>query len=265
MKKVLKWVGIVFLVLFVIGLIAGKKEGGNKDSDTSSSKNTDGAKYVLNEKETKVFNAILQDDVSGFLTGGESMLADGLIIANSVEVAKAYEDNQVGADQKYYKKEILVSGKIAAINSGLGNEPYITLNGTNPFLAPQVHFDNPNIDKIANLSKGQRVAFVCTGNGAVVGAPMFKDCQLAEEFVANKVEKIKPEVQEFLNGEKPKFDMVGKLTFVSIAIARFLPENSECYSGGKNCVTEIQKTFKKTSKEDMNKVHTELQQLGLKI
>ncbi|WP_047552142.1 OB-fold protein [Methylotenera sp. G11] len=270
MTKMLKWLGIIFLVLIVIGMIAGKKEGVKEEGNTSSSNelvnnNTEAAKYVLNEKEKKVFNAMLQDDVDSFLDGGDSMLSDGLIVTTSLEVAKAYEDNQVGADQKYYKKDILISGKIEGINSGLGNEPYITLNGTNPFLAPQIHFDNPNIDKIASLSKGQKMTFVCMGNGAVVSAPMFKDCQLAEEFVINKIEKIKPQVQEFLRGEKPRTELVGKLTFISIAVARLLPDNSKCYSGGKNCAKEIQELFDKTPKEDMKKIHTEMQQLGLKV
>lgn len=273
MTKILKWIVLVFLALIVVGMIAGRKEGVKEEANTSNNNevvnnNSETAKYVLNEKEVKIFNAMLQDDIDAFLEGGDSMLSTSLITTTSLDVAKAYEDNQVAADQKYYKKEILVSGIIEGINSGLGNEPYITLDGTNPFLAPQIHFDNPNIDKIASLSKGQKIAFVCKGGGAVVSAPMFKDCLLAEDFVVSEVEKIKPQMKDFLNGESPKTELISNLTVISILVARVLPDNSECYSGGKSCSKEIAQSFDELGKDEVskevNKVKTELQQLGLK-
>lgn len=37
--------------------------------------------------------------------------------------------NEVAADQGHYGKQLLVTGVVASINSGLGNRPYITLRG----------------------------------------------------------------------------------------------------------------------------------------
>ncbi|MBM5572596.1 MULTISPECIES: OB-fold protein [Deefgea] len=269
MTKILKGLGIFFLILIVFGMIFGKKDGSTQASNESANGNSKSAKYVLNEKEQKLLNAFLQEDVDIFLKGGDSLLSRGLIVTTSFEAAKAYDENQVGADQKYYKKEVLVSGKITGINSGIGNEPYITLNGTNQFLSPQIHFDNPNIDKLANLTKGKKIRFVCIGNGAIVGTPIFKDCQLAEDYIATKVEEIKPQLQNFLNGEKPNNDLASKLILLSITASRLLPDNSECYSGGKNCMKDIDKVTNKNKKEwlkeELKKTNAEMQQLGLKV
>ena len=44
------------------------------------------------------------------------------------EVASIYEQNQVAGDQRYYGKKLRVTGVVASIGSGLGNEPYITFS-----------------------------------------------------------------------------------------------------------------------------------------
>lgn len=261
MKKLLSWSAIIIFTVILIVIIFGKK-----DNDQTSSKN-ETAKYVMDEKEKAVYDALLNDDLASFSRGDESMLADslGIIASTSTEVAKAYDENQVAADQKFYKKEILISGKIQAINSGLGNEPYVVMSGSNQFLQPQIHFDKPDLQKISNLSKGQLAAFVCKGNGAIAGTPLFKNCALAEDYGLDKVQKKKIALQDFLNGEKSTDQFISGILFISIAAAKKLPATSDCYKDGKNCIKEIKNAVKKINEADAKNIRNELQKAGLKI
>ena len=103
-----------------------------------------------------------------------------IITTTAKEMAKVYEDNQVAGDAKFYKKTIKLTGKLRSIGSGLGNEPYLTLQGTNQFLGVNAHFKNPDVEKISALKKNQTVSLICEGKGAVIGAPMLGECEFAE-------------------------------------------------------------------------------------
>lgn len=265
MKK-LKWVGIAFVVLLFIGAIANKNhpDGSNSTSQSPSPETSKG--YALQPREVALLEYLLKDDVANFSNGYETALGTGLLSVSASEVSKAYGDNQVAADQKYFKKPLLLSGKIESINSGLGNEPYIALRGLNEFLSPQVHFQKANIEKISSLKKGERLVLICDGAGSIAGTPMFKSCQFSDDYANQKITKLKTEIYNFLNGKKPSSENIAMLPIAAITIARSLPENSTCFAEGNKCVKELDAVMKDNGfKNKLSAVTLELKSAGLQV
>lgn len=263
MKKVLKWVVIVFVALVIIGAIFGDKDTSNEKAVSTKGQ----SKFVLTDKQRILMNYILQNEVNSFSRGDDTMFIvdTGLIQTTATEVAKAYDSNQVGADHTYYKKQLFLTGKVKGINSGIGNEPYIVLNGTNQFLSPQVHFDEPNIDKISKVSKGQILNFVCTGGGSIVGAPMFKDCEFSEDFAVKELQRVNEDIDRFMAGEEPRKSNTPNYVLIGLQLSRIVPEDANCYTDNNACEKEIMKAMKSFKKEDLNNLKTEMKQKGLKI
>lgn len=265
MKK-LKWVGIAFVVLLFIGAIAGKnKPTGigptSQDTDLATSKG-----YAFQPREAALLEYVLKDDVATFLNGGEATLGKDLLSVTAIEVGKAYNDNQVAADQRYFKKPLLLSGKIESINSGLGNEPYIALRGVNQFLPPQVHFHKANIEKISSLKKGEKLVLVCDGAGSIAGTPMFKSCQFADDYASHKITKLKAEIRKFLDGKKPSSENVAMLSIKVITFARSLPESATCFTEGSKCIKELEAVMKDKGFEGkLSAVISELKSAGLQV
>lgn len=239
-KTILPVVGIIAAILglsYVGSKILSQKSSSPAEVQTVPTVQRHG--YLLQSRESAVLSWLLKDEMSAFQSGGPTQLFEGhLQPVSAVEVAKAYEDNQVAADQKYFQKRLKLTGVIEGINSGLSNEPYVALRGANMFLSPQAHFENPNVERVATLKKGQKLTLVCEGGGAIVGTPMFKNCLFLDDYATQKIVKIKQQIEGFLAGKQQE-DSIERTTIVAISIGRVLPESSTCFSDANNCGAEI--------------------------
>ncbi len=94
------------------------------------------------------------------------------------QLAKAYEENTVAADDLYKGKKLRITGKIDDIATGITDEPYLVMKGGNPFMGPQLHFEKDARSAVAKLKKGQQVTVLCTGAGDLAKTPMANDCAL---------------------------------------------------------------------------------------
>ena len=112
MKKILKWVAIVFVALVVIGLIFGKDE--NKNSSSTSEPN----------------NAV--SDVSNEAQQPEAIPP---MEVTSEEILKAYKTNEIAANKKFKDQNLLVSGRIDSIEADFSDDPVrrILLESHHPF------------------------------------------------------------------------------------------------------------------------------------
>jgi hypothetical protein len=251
MKKDIRRPSIVIFLLFVV--LSFSSCGKSDSSNTISQKG-----YRLQSQELAVLDALLKNESDVFLEGGDGFLFEDFLPVSASKVASEYEKNQVSADQKYFKKHLIVTGRILSINSGLGNEPYIVLQGGNPFLSPQIHFDrNYDINKIASLKKGQKVIFVCIGGGSIVGAPMFNKSSFANDYAAEKVAKTKSQVISFLSGDKIKSEKIKKIAIITIALAKVLPDSSTNFLNDK--------TIMQKAKQKMASISEELKLLGVDV
>lgn len=96
------------------------------------------------------------------------------------ELVKGYKENELAGDQKFKDKNLIVTGKIESIESGIADMPYIMLKagGDMEFNKPQAHFNKEDTAMLAKLKKGQAIKLQCIGNGEIGGMPMLKDCKV---------------------------------------------------------------------------------------
>ena len=150
LKKILMWVGIVFVVLVVIGIFAGGKESPNATSaESNSSEQT--AQTVQEEAPIQV---------------------------KASELLNAYKNNEIAANQQFKDKSLLVTAIVESIEADLMDEPYLVLKAGDQFEfnKPQAHLAKSDANKAATLNKGQQIVLRCIGNSEIGGTPMLKDC-----------------------------------------------------------------------------------------
>lgn len=250
----------LFCILIIVIIIAAFYSAIKKNA-TSGTKG-----YTLTKNESALLKFLLEDDAHNFAEGNETLLDYGAISVSAMTVAKAYSDNQVAADQKYYKKNLFLTGKIQSINSGLGNKPYIAFMGTNPFMLPQAHFNKVDINEIVSLKKGQKLKLVCEGNGAVAGIPMFDSCQFPGEYGLQKAAQTQKEIVGFLSGEKAASPLITELSVNLVALARSLPATSTCFTNGEKCINECNDIYTKNKdliKQNKTAIISQLKSLGI--
>jgi hypothetical protein len=96
----------------------------------------------------------------------------------SVQLASAYNANEVAAQQAYGNKVLDVTGTVEGVVLDLFNDPVIHLQGVNEFLPVQAQFDKSEGSKLSAISKGQTVTVRCSSITSVISAPMLSDCTL---------------------------------------------------------------------------------------
>lgn len=100
-----------------------------------------------------------------------------VVVVSSKELAKAYESNEVAADKQYKGKTLEVAGKVDGIDSGIGDQAIVKLNGVNQFLSVMAKGDDAFNEYATTLNKGQNITLICKGDGEVIGAPNLSDCK----------------------------------------------------------------------------------------
>ncbi|WP_296223201.1 OB-fold protein [Ralstonia sp. UBA689] len=89
---------------------------------------------------------------------------------------RAYDDNEVAADQKYKGKSLLVSGTVQSIDKDFTDGIVVKLGAGNPFMPVHAYLDKEHEAVAASLKKGAKVAWVCTGGGRIIGSPVLRKC-----------------------------------------------------------------------------------------
>lgn len=92
------------------------------------------------------------------------------------DMFKAYEANEIAADQQYKGKAIEMTGIVESISSDMMDEPVVQLATGNEFQSVNAR----GLPKAVagNLSKGQSITLNCKGGGEIVGSPVLDDCSL---------------------------------------------------------------------------------------
>jgi hypothetical protein len=97
---------------------------------------------------------------------------------NALQLAQAFQANEVAAQKTYGGQVLDVTGTITGVVLDIFNNPVIHLESGNQFLPVQASFDKSYGDKIGALSKGQQITVECTSLTSVISAPMLSDCTL---------------------------------------------------------------------------------------
>lgn len=165
MKKILKWVAIVVVGFFVAMMALGFYIQSKR---TPEEKAADEAKIALARAASEQERA-----------EAEARRIEAIPKVSASEIAIAYNENTVAADQRFKGKEFRVTGSVGDINTDVLGYPYVTLRGgVNEFMEPQFAFDKSDSDQLAKLKKGDRVTLACKGKGDIAKIPMSDSCKL---------------------------------------------------------------------------------------
>lgn len=161
MKKLLKWVAIIIGGLIVLGFIAdAMKSPEQKAADTA-------AREQQNAQRAAQQQAQVQQE------------AAAMPVVTAADIAKAYNENSVAADQQFKGKKFKVTGTVTDINTNFMGEPYLTLRGSvNQFMEPQFAFKKGDSAQLATVKKGAKVTLICVGKGDIAKIPMSEHCSM---------------------------------------------------------------------------------------
>lgn len=159
MKSVLKWIAILLGGLFVLAI----------------------AVEAAKSPEQKAAESAERDRQTAIVARAEAELAKQelatLPMITAAELASAYDENTVAADQKFKNKKFKVIGTIVSINTDFFGDPYLALRGgVNQFMEPKFRFAKSDASQIAALKKGVQVKLLCVGKGDIAKTPM-SDCK----------------------------------------------------------------------------------------
>ena len=166
MLKLLKWVVIVFATIVVMLLVFSNK-GTVKDGDVQGKAETQVAPVAT--EPSKVAEAKPTEPAKDASTA-VAVTADALV--------KAYDDNEIAANEKYKGKELIVSGTIGSIDADMSDKPVIKLKSNHNYgmSSPLAKLAESDLPKASTLKKGQAIKLKCIGDSEVGGTPMLEDC-----------------------------------------------------------------------------------------
>ncbi|TYB02311.1 hypothetical protein FXB93_02600 [Aggregatibacter actinomycetemcomitans] len=231
-------------------------------------------KYQPSEREIDFIKLMLTDDINTFSDGGESSFANeykndsrfnSLKPISSDEILKTYSENEVRGDKYYKNKELVVSGTIKSIDSGFGDEPYITFTTKNKysFNAVQAHFVKDEYDKLIDLNKGKKIEISCVGGGEIAGSPMLKRCNFFDKnkAVNGIIESYISQVDKLNAGKIDETShVVRQLAFMTAILFKATNNFSSCPE--KIELKCVENAVKKISTKDKEKYINELKPLS---
>lgn len=255
---------IFSLAIFSILTLSGCDKSNDKilpyqDGTSGNSQSMKINLYRFDRDFNKVVNEFLKDELHNFSHGHKSLFSSYLNIrdATSKEIADAYSANQIDGDLNFYKKNIRITGRLASINSGIGNEPYLVFSDGG-FNRPQAKLAEGLISEAAALKKNQQVTLVCIGAGSIMGSPMLSDCNFADHVGNFARGKIIREIEDFAKGDSASKVSV-QIAVVSETIAKLIDDDMGCPD---ECMREM---AKKVSFENSSEVRKSMASGGLKM
>lgn len=161
-KKWWFW-AIVVVVLIVLGSSLG---GGGESSDSPTT-----APTTTNDSSEQGAGNEAQSQTA------EEKAPAPEITVTADELAKAYSENELGADQTYKGKKAQISGKMDSVSEVLGHKSLrLTGNDEFQFNGVTCPISNDQVDKAAALQKGAEVTVVATIDGFNQLDVELKDC-----------------------------------------------------------------------------------------
>ncbi len=98
------------------------------------------------------------------------------IDTTAVNIFRAYDRNEIAADQEYTGRKIRVAGIVNEISSAYDNTAQVSLETDNRFKSVLTSGDRNFDAKAARLYKGQSIRMTCIGAGEVMGTPVLNNC-----------------------------------------------------------------------------------------
>ena len=122
--------------------------------------------------------AIAVGEEAGQPASEQSFSSAQPITTTPAELVQAYEANEAAAQARFGHSPLLVTARIASIDLGISDEPYLVLESGAMFSNPQAELDAASQAEANQLAKGQQVTLLCQSVSELVGTPMLKNCAI---------------------------------------------------------------------------------------
>ncbi len=232
MKKVLKWIGIVFAILVVIGIFA-------EENHSSTESLQESAKNLLTERELEAIRILIEEDIKVGLNGGDSVILSEYIHISAPALYKAYSANEVRGDQLYKNNKIIINGTVESINSSLGDEPVINLKGGDMFSSILLYYKRGFKHLAGDVNKNQRIQLACIGNGIILGSPVLKNCVPLANIQEKEFNKKLKEVENYLKNRSNYSDDVAQIVAFIQEKGKETNDFEECDTINVNCLSNL--------------------------
>lgn len=160
-KRRFWWLWIVAALVIIYAI--GSSSGGDKTTSANTSSNQ---------------AAPAADSASAPAEATPAPTAVPVIDITAANLYKAYDENELAADDKYKGKILRVSGKVGNIDQGMFDSLYVTLDtGDYNIFSVQCFFEDSERQKLTALKKGGKATIVgrCEGWS---GNITLKDCTI---------------------------------------------------------------------------------------
>ncbi|MDP3301968.1 MAG: zinc-ribbon domain-containing protein [Sulfuricurvum sp.] len=236
-------VAVIAVITFAVAMNYTKtKEPINGEALT---KEANGKPAIMTPNEVKIYKSFIQDDLSVYADGGDSMITslniiDPLPIQMTINhLQKEYEKNEVSADGKYRKKAVIVKGKVSSIDRSIGDNYLIMFHGgSNEFMHPSASMESDQTEYLSKLNKGDQISLSCNVSGMLMGTVSLNHCIPANVWASDVTDKIVNATGSLVdNGDKRITDLV---KFSKLYASKLNPD-SKCFSGDNKdeCMKEI--------------------------
>lgn len=108
----------------------------------------------------------------------EEETKEEILIVSAYDLHTEYMNNEIAADKKYKRKQVEVTGNIKNIGKDILGRMYITLETGDIFSTIQVFFKSSEEDAVAELTKGQEVTIVGSGDGLSLTSVFIKNAEV---------------------------------------------------------------------------------------
>lgn len=102
------------------------------------------------------------------------------IKVNAKTLFRAYDFNEVTADQKYKGKWLVVAGLVQRLEKNSDGQVVVFLNSKGGDEIVVAFLVGGNDDWLATVKKGQNAIFECRGAGKALGSPILKSCDVVD-------------------------------------------------------------------------------------
>lgn len=99
------------------------------------------------------------------------------IAISANHLINAYDENEVAADSKFRGEWLLINGVVTDITKNFTDDVEIHLGG-NGLISVIAELNESEINKAANLNKGQQISVLCKGRGSVLSSPYVSNCTI---------------------------------------------------------------------------------------
>lgn len=253
MKKCTKVALWCICGFFVLGGIASMsddaaKASGKKVAEVSTESQSPYVKYIT-PTARELLKLSIADDLNTGLNGGGSMLPhEELLKVSANTLSKAYNSNELRADDKYKDHWALITGRIGAVEKATLGGYQISMS--NPMSLNQVvlNFDEDQKSNIVDYNKGERGSFVCRIDGGnTLGVTSASDCTTLSDWKNNQTIIIYNKIIDNINDGKFDNSTYQKVAGISAALGFLLDHSKDqtCKNGiSESCIPAIKNAFK---------------------